>query len=168
MKRIALIAAFVVALLTFVAPVLHAPVFDATPAVAQGYNPHGSVGTGGSMAAQHGVRHAQSHYEEQCRRLGNPRPGCYGPRHHGRPMYHRRPPAHVHRGHGYRYGHQYHDHRRAVVRPRPAPLPSPAAIASRVPHKTSRVCVPCVGGYTQDPNTCECMRVRWVPGPPPR
>lgn len=43
------------------------------------------------------------------------------------------------------------------------PVPSPAEIASRVPHHTSRVCVPCVGGYSQDPDSCECTRTTWVP-----
>ena len=48
----------------------------------------------------------------------------------------------------------------------PAPVPSPAQIASSVPHKTTSVCVPCIDGYMQNPETCQCDRVTWRPGPP--
>jgi hypothetical protein len=35
------------------------------------------------------------------------------------------------------------------------------------PHRRIRVCVPCDAGYRQDPNTCDCTRTTWHPGPPP-
>jgi hypothetical protein len=46
--------------------------------------------------------------------------------------------------------------------------PSPAQIANMVPHTTTRVCVPCVDGYAQNPQTCDCTKVTWHPGPPPQ
>lgn len=54
-------------------------------------------------------------------------------------------------------------HQRTIVRRSATVVPTPAQIYSRVPHSTSRVCVPCVSGYSQNPSTCECTRTVWVP-----
>lgn len=119
-----------------------------------------------------------------------PHSGYYQPRPHYGYQQPRRPHSGYHRPQPRpHYGHRGHDQRGAIVRrsmvviggamvgagavrgAHAAPasrLPSPQEIYSRVPHKTSYVCAPCVPGYAQDEESCECTRARWVPGPPPR
>jgi hypothetical protein len=48
-----------------------------------------------------------------------------------------------------------------------ASAPGPREIYSRARRTTKYVCVPCVDGYMQNPDTCDCTRVTWRPGPPP-
>jgi hypothetical protein len=135
MKRIALMFALVGGLI-FGAPIVNAPVFDSTPAVA--------CGTGGSSTQ---YKHCHKSYSRSCNELGNPRPGCYGPQRHGRSMHHPRrvivhPPVHHHiyRGHGYRYG---------AAAPAVSPVPPRGVV--------DRVCNPCpTGGRLIDPINCTC------------
>lgn len=152
-----------------------------SPASAQ-YNPHGSVGTGGSMAHQNRVPHAQTVYEDQCRRIGaynhtmcmtgRRNGGGYGQRPVGRPHYNGRPDHGrqriVYREAGaYQHGLIRKFGGSTQMRAGAAPVPTPEQIAARVTHKKTRVAVPCIAGYVKNEANGQCDMVSWVAGPEP-
>ena len=131
----------------------------------------GGVGTGGTMALRQGVPHAQTVYEDQCRRIGAyNHPMCMTGR--GQPGYGRG---------GYGGGRRvviaapgiYQDRLiqrfggSTVVRGGARPVPSPEQIAASVKHKVTRTPVPCIAGYVKNDASGQCDMVSWVPGPDP-
>jgi hypothetical protein len=162
--------------------VLASIVASVTSASAQ-VNPHGSVGTGGSMAAQHGVPHASVHYDRSCARLGRNNPWClnnggrggyYGRPIVRRPVYYGHPqmrrPVPVYAANGYARSGFVAGSSSALVIPRAqharpaAPPPSPEQVARMAKHTVERVPVDCAGGYSRVEGSNRCARITWVPG----